>query len=118
MKYNEYPYSTKNIYIISSVSYAVSLKCALHFFEIQQQLENIGFTIANPIEIFANKKEISYKYDAQDKLKKLVTCDWVYIMPDVSLRKGSNAEVKIILELDLKIILGVEELALVVSQYA
>ena len=110
MKYNEDPNSTKNIYVISSVSYALSLKCALHFFQIQNQLENVGFTIANPIEIFAKKNQISYKYNLQDKLKKLVTSDWVYIMPDVSLQKGSNTEVTISLELDLKIILGLEEL--------
>ena len=110
MKYNEDPNITKNLYVISSVSYALSLKCALHFFQIQNQLENIGFTIANPIEIFAKKNQISYKYNIRDKLKKLISCDWVYIMPDVSLQKGSNTEVTISLELDLKIILGLEEL--------
>ncbi|MFV5686502.1 DUF4406 domain-containing protein [Flavobacterium sp. GB2R13] len=106
MENNKYLDCPKNIYIISSVSYALSLKSALHFFQLQKQLENVGFTIVNPIEIFITKKEISYTYDVRNKLKKLINCDWVYIMPDVSLQKGSNTEVRISLELDMKIIHG------------
>jgi hypothetical protein len=106
MENNRYLDCPKNIYIISTISYTLSLKSALHCFQLQKQLENIGFTIVNPIEIFMTEKEISYTYNVRNKLKKLINCDWVYIMPDVSLQSGSNTEVRISLELDMKIIQG------------
>lgn len=109
MKNNEYLNGSTNIYIIGSVSHALSLKYALQFFQIQEQLEKIGFTIVNPIEVLQIKKKISYNYNVEGKLKKLIDSNWVYIMPDVSLRRGSNIEVTISLELNLKIILGLEE---------
>jgi hypothetical protein len=96
----------KNIYIISSISYQQSLKYALQFFQLQRQVENLGFTVVNPIELLIANDEMSYTYNAQDKLKKLINCGWVYIMPDVSLQKDSNIEVKISLELDVVIIQG------------
>ena len=96
----------KNIYIISSISYQQSLKYALQFFQLQRQVENLGFTVVNPIELLIVNDEMSYTYNVQDKLKKLINCGWVYIMPDVSLQKDSNIEVKISLELDVVIIQG------------
>lgn len=96
----------KNIYIISSISYQQSLKYALQFFKLQRQVENLGFTVVNPIELLIVNDEMSYTYNVQDKLKKLINCGWVYIMPDVSLQKDSNIEVKISLELDVVIIQG------------
>jgi hypothetical protein len=109
MKNNEHRINPKYIYIISSVSYALSIKYALNFFEIQKQLEDLGFTIVNPIEILKVKENILYNYCVKDKLKKLINSDWVYIMPEVSLQRGRNTEVAISLELHLKIILGLEE---------
>ena len=96
----------KNIYIISNVSQTLSLKNAMHFFQLQMQLENVGFKIVNPIKIFMTKKEISYHYDVRNKLKKLINCNWVYIMHDVSLQNGSNTEVSISLDLNMNIIQG------------
>ena len=108
MKKNKFSECPKNIYIIGSVSTGLSLKYALHFEHVQKQLENIGFTVVNRIVIFKKEKpkEILYLDYTRRNLKKLIACDWVYIMPDVSLEKGGNTEVKISLDLNMTILQG------------
>lgn len=50
------------------------------------------------------KNEISYTYNTSDNLRKIVDCKWVCIMPDISLKNSSNAELLISLEMDMIII--------------
>jgi hypothetical protein len=89
----------KNIFIVSSISLRRSLKPAIHFSVQQKYLEDMGFTVVNPIEMHFHKKEMSYDYNSSNNLKKLIDCQWVCIMPDVSLKNSGNAELQISLEL-------------------
>ena len=102
-KFSEYP---KNIYIICTVSTTLSLKSRMRFYHVQKQLKNIGFTVVNRRAIVETAKEISYLDHTRKNFKKLIACDWVYIMPDVSLEKGDNTEVKISLDLNMTILHG------------
>ncbi|MFB0904164.1 MAG: hypothetical protein QMB11_07275 [Nonlabens sp.] len=96
----------KDIFIVSSISYTRSLKPAIHFSLQQKYLESMGFTVVNPIEMHVQKNKMSYTYNCSNNLKKLIDCEWACIMPDVSLKNSSNAELLISLELDMIIIHG------------
>jgi Domain of unknown function (DUF4406) len=90
------------IYIIRNRVDKLNEFTILRMNQIQKKLENMGFTVINPINDakinFLCKKTIRFNY------KELLSSDAVYVMSDVSFKKGENTELKISLDINLLLI--------------
>jgi len=93
------------VYIIGSIPFEISTRCIKDIYATQMLLENRGFEVINPLNaILANKG--SLREAMFINLKCLMACNSVYIMPDVSLKKGECSELKIAIELNLLVYQG------------
>lgn len=96
--------SLNKIYIIRNDTDPLSLKSRINFYRQQKLLESFGYEILNPIERIDN---YSLKVGFECKkfnLKTLIECTAVFIMEDVSLKRGDNVELQISIDLGLMII--------------
>ncbi len=73
---------------------------------IEKKLIKKGFSVYNPLEVYKKNKSISTAEATLDNIKKLIKCKAVYVMPEASLIKGENLELKISLDLNLIILSG------------
>ena len=90
------------IYIIGNITNPLSFATRLSFYRHQRLLESYGYIVINPLEAIKKLKTRSEfnKYN----LKKLIECNAVYVMSDVSLKRGGNLELKISIDIGLFII--------------
>jgi hypothetical protein len=72
---------------------------------IEKKLIKKGFSVINPLEVYKKNKRISNTEATLRNIKKLIECKAVYVMPEVSLIKGENLELKISLDLNLIILI-------------
>lgn len=71
---------------------------------LQKKYTDMGFKVVNPLDIyskysFGNHKAVLYN------LKELLSSSIVFVMHDVSLKKGGNTELRISLDLSLTVII-------------
>jgi hypothetical protein len=99
---NELP----KIYIIASNEDSSSIKTKLKIKKLEKRLEKKGFEVVNPLNIYVKKKSISTIEATIYNIKQLLSCKAVYVMPEVSLKKGENLELKISLDINLIIVQG------------
>jgi hypothetical protein len=94
------------IYIIGNKQEykSITIKNRINF--IEKKLIKKGFNVSNPLEVYKKNKKISNTAATLSNIKKLIECKAVYVMPEVSLIKGENLELKISLDLNLTIITG------------
>lgn len=97
---NELP----KIYIIACTEEFSSIKTKLKIKKVEKRLEKKGFQVINPLNIYVKKKSISTIEATIYNIKQLLSCKAVYLMPEVSLKKGENLELKISLDINLIII--------------
>lgn len=93
------------IYIIVNAEDNKSLVTKLKIKKVEKRLIKRGFGVVNPCKIY-EKKSISTTEATLYNIKKLITCEAVYIMPEVSLKKGDNLELQISIDLNLIILQG------------
>lgn len=93
------------IYIIGNSYHTSSLATKVKINKIEKILIKKGFEVVNPLEIY-QKKSISTTEATLHNIKKLISCKAVYVMPEVSLKKGVNLELKISIDINLIILQG------------
>lgn len=83
----------------------MSFKAKIKFYRQQKLLESFGYKIVNPLERMSSgdsKTEIEKK--KLISLQKLISSSAVFIMDDVSLKRGENLEVNISVDCGLVIL--------------
>ncbi len=89
------------IYIIGDITNPSSFTTRLNFYKHQLLLESYGYIVINPLEAI-NDMNFKTSFECSKyNLKKLIECNAVYVMSDVSLKKGDNIELKISIDLNL-----------------
>jgi hypothetical protein len=93
------------IYIIGNTDDTSSLATKVKINKVEKRLIQKGFDVINPLKIY-EKKTISITEATLHNIKKLISCKAVYVMPEVSLKKGDNLELKISIDINLIILQG------------
>lgn len=94
------------IYIIGNKQEYKSIVTKDRINLIEKDLVKKGFNVSNPLEVYRKNKRITNTEATLRNIKKLIECKAVYVMPEVSLIKGENLELKISLDLNLIILIG------------
>jgi len=91
------------IYIIANPPIELSATFIEGIRKVQLLLESKGFKVYNP---YLEMQTGNFSSGFTAKLQNLMKSRAVYVMPDVSLRKGESTELSIAIDLDLLIING------------
>jgi alpha-N-acetylglucosamine transferase len=94
------------IYIIGNTDDYRSLTTKIKINKLEKRLTNKGFEVINPLEVYEKNILITSTEAIVHNIKKLISCKAVYIMPEVSLKKGENLELKISLDINLIVLQG------------
>ncbi len=94
------------IYIIATTEEFQSIKTKLKIKKLEKRLEKKGFQVVNPLNIYIKNKSISTIDATIHNIRQLLSCKAVYVMPEVSLKKGDNLELKISIDINLLIVQG------------
>lgn len=96
--------SNSGVYIIGDLTNPNSIRTRIKFNVHQRILESFGYKVINPLKSLKNiHLKTDYEYNKYF-LKKLIDCNAVYVMSDISINKGENIELKISIDLGLLII--------------
>jgi hypothetical protein len=91
------------VYIIGEISDRITICCREKFKKAQLFLEEKRFNVINPVEIIDNNKIESENIN-QKKIRALLQCNAVYILPCVTIEKTQNAELLLALKLNVLLI--------------
>lgn len=94
------------IYIIGNTKDYKTLVTKRKIYNIEKKLEKKGFEVINPLKTYKINKNISTTEATLNNIRRLLECKAVYVMPEVSLEKGDNLELKISLDINLLILQG------------
>ena len=92
--------SFSRIYIIGKLSPAITIQQRRKYHEAQTLLQRRGFEVVNPVALMEGEN-IGMEDVWRKGLQELLSCGSVYILNDVSFRKGENLELKIAMDLNL-----------------
>lgn len=91
------------IYLIIPNEESLSYKTKLKVKKVEKRLKEKGFEVVNPLKIY-KKKSISTIEATIYNIKELLSCEAVYIMPEVSLKKGDHLALQISIDINLLIL--------------
>lgn len=99
----------KKIYIAGKVTGLPHEEVYFKFSNIQNNLEMVGFEVANPINI-VNNAECKWLEAMKICIQELLTCDAVYLLPCHNNSKGALIEKQLALNLGIPCVANVFEL--------
>lgn len=100
------PSNKIRIYIIANNIDPLSIRSRMKFYEHQRVIESFGYIVINPLQVICTDNLKTNFKRTKDNLIKLIECEAVYLIPDVSLKRGNNVELKISIDLGLLILQG------------
>lgn len=96
--------SKPKIYIVGNTKNHKSHTTKKKFFDLEKTLTKKGFQVVNPLNIYKTNTRITSVEATLHNIRKLIECNAIYLMSEVSLKKGENLELKIGLDINLVII--------------